>query len=125
MPASWEGDVGLVVSLLVHGAEVERPDVRTGWTALHVAARRGQEEVFAALVAAGADLHRIDRLGRSVLAYAVLGGHPALVRFLLEHSVDPNGGALALAAGDAPLLVCPLFSLLSQSSERWTPPYFI
>jgi ankyrin repeat protein len=48
-----------------------------GWTALHQAASRGNKRIFEALVAAGGDVTRTDRLGRTPLDIAAAPKHPA------------------------------------------------
>jgi len=88
--ASWEGSVAVVVCLLLHGANVGLAEERMGWTALHFAARRGHEEVFAALMESGANPLARDAFGCTALPYAVLGGSLTIVDFLLQHGLEPN-----------------------------------
>jgi len=59
-PASW---------LIEHGASPNIPDGR-GWTAVHQAVSRGNVKCFRALIAAGGDLSRRDREGRTPVQLA-------------------------------------------------------
>lgn len=59
------------------------------WTPLHWAVRRGQVENVRNLIRQG-DLESPDFQGRTPLHIAVLSGHDAIVRILLENGADVN-----------------------------------
>ncbi len=113
MAAAAEGHVEAVRVLLEAGAEVRARarvtravinranpnDVlaamvgevsRGGSTPLLFAARQGNAEVGALLLAAGADVNDITPDGTSALTMAVHGDHTALARLLLEKGANPN-----------------------------------
>lgn len=62
-----------------------------GNTALHFAARDGQMEAVAALVAAGADVNQVSATdAMSPLIQAIITGHFDIAKYLLQHGADPN-----------------------------------
>ena len=63
-----------------------------GFTALHLAAFFGNEDVAAELLRRGADANAVARnpLGVQPIHSAAAGGHTAVARLLLEHGADPN-----------------------------------
>ncbi|XP_064592345.1 cyclin-dependent kinase 4 inhibitor B-like [Zonotrichia leucophrys gambelii] len=81
--------------LLLHGADPNRPDPRTGCLPVHDAARAGFLGTLAALHRAGARLDLPDGGGRLPLDVAAGGPHGAVGRYLR----DPP--ALPAAAGAA------------------------
>ena len=64
---------------------VEIKDLHHGDTALLMAIRMGKEAAFQFLVEKGANVHAIDKEGKSALHLAVLGGHLDMVASLLSH----------------------------------------
>jgi ankyrin repeat protein len=71
------------MACLTAGAGVHR--VWVGWTPLHVAAARGEDDVATLLLASGADVNARGGESRLVpLHNAALGGHLELVRALVE-----------------------------------------
>ncbi len=64
----------------------------TGDTLLMLAAYYGHTDTVAALLARGADVHRINDRGQTVLAAAVFKGEEAIVRALLAAGADPHAG---------------------------------
>jgi len=54
------------------------------------AAHAGKAEIAEALMARGADVAAVDRLGKTAMVYAAGQGHAAVVRALLRHGVDVN-----------------------------------
>lgn len=77
--------------LLLEGGFVDlfSPD---GFTALHLAAFFGHEDVAAELLRRGADVATVARnpLGVQPLHSAAAGQHIGVARLLLEHGADPN-----------------------------------
>ena len=63
-----------------------------GFTALHLAAFFGHEEVAAELLRRGADVHAVaeNAIRVQALHSASAGGHTAVARVLLDHGADPN-----------------------------------
>ena len=99
--AAFRGELGEVRCLVLEGADVNESDLN-GYTALTHAARQGHLDLVNFLLGEGAradphgDFDRTD----SPLMVAVLTGHLAIVRKLLEHGADPRrhaGVALATA----------------------------
>jgi ankyrin repeat protein len=90
--AAAVGDLARVHELLLLEAgfvDLFSPD---GFTALHLAAFFGHEDVVAELVRRGADVSAVARnaLGVEPLHSAAAGGHIAAARILLAHGADPN-----------------------------------
>ena len=109
LEAARGGDAGAVRGLLARGADVNRA-AGDGMTALHWAAERGQRDVVALLLAAGAQPSAVTRLGGyQPLHLAARGGHADVVTALLgahaQASATTTTGATALhfaaAAGNA------------------------
>jgi ankyrin repeat protein len=50
-----DDDAASVKALIKKGADVKSPEVQGGWSALHYAARNGNEEIVSILLANGAD----------------------------------------------------------------------
>jgi uncharacterized protein len=73
-----------------------------GFTALHLAAFFGHEDVAAELLKRGADVNAVSRNQLSVqpINSAAAGNHTDVVRVLLDHGADPNARE---AAGFAPI----------------------
>ena len=63
-----------------------------GFTALHLAAFFGQEEIARELLKRGAEVSPVSRnaLGVQPINSAAAGGHTGIVRLLLDHGADPN-----------------------------------
>ena len=92
------GDLDGVIAALARGAgenAVDRPDPRSGWTALTAAALRGHRAVVLHLVdTAHATIDLVNRdSGASALAYAAFGGHIAIVEDLLARGASVNGNS--------------------------------
>lgn len=90
--AAAVGDADRVRELLTREpGSVDRwsPD---GFTALHLAAFFGHEEVAAELLQQGADVGAVarNRIRVQPLHSAAAGGHTAVARLLLHHGADPN-----------------------------------
>jgi len=67
----------------------------TGYYPVHIAINPYSEEEaisqLEALVEHGADLHKRNPGGYTVLATSVLGARPRVVQWLLDHGADPVG----------------------------------
>ena len=96
-----------------------RSDVKAmgGMTALMFAAREGYLEAVKALVAAGADVNKVNGADEtSVLTLAIVNGHFDIAKFLLESGANPN---LLSKTGVGPLYA----TIDAQWPERtWYPP---
>ena len=89
-----------VRTLLAAGASVDAP-LGDGMTALHWAARHGDLRTARRLLAAGADLEAVTRLGRHTpLHVASRAGHAPVIAALLAHRADAEA---LTSAGAAPL----------------------
>jgi len=69
---------------------INRPD-QDGATVLFTAAAKGNEEVVAALIQAGANMDARDKNGKSPLHMAIAGNHYILVKYLLEAGANTAG----------------------------------
>ena len=82
-----------------HGLpEFNRLIPQGGDTALMLAARVGDVESAALLIAAGAQVNDQDAWGVSATTLAAFAGHSAIVRLLLEKGADPNSNAAGFTA---------------------------
>jgi len=88
--AAQSGNRKSVRALVAGGVDVNRAE-GDGTTPALAAAASGQVPVLEALVDAGADLDLRDRLGRTALDLAQLGGHPDAVRWLRAHGALGSG----------------------------------
>jgi ankyrin repeat protein len=103
--ACFLGADEVVDYLLARGVHPDGGD-RTGMTALHWAANRGQVETVDKLVRAGASLERLNRFGGTVLGCAVWSlfneprhGQREIIVRLLRAGADPD--AVSARTGDA------------------------
>ncbi len=120
--AAMRGDVAAVEQLLANGADVNAPR-GDGMTALHWAAERGNAELAAMLVQAGANLDAVTRIGSyTPLHVASREGEADVVGVLLDAGADlsvraAESGAtslhLAATSGD----VATLRTLLDAGAE--------
>ncbi|MEO7132989.1 MAG: ankyrin repeat domain-containing protein [Vicinamibacterales bacterium] len=100
-------------------SEGRSSDVKSmgGMTALMFAAREGHLDAVRALVAAGADLNKVNESDEvSVLTLAIVNGRFDVAAFLLDHGANPK---LASKSGLTPLYA----TVDAQWPERtWYPP---
>lgn len=100
-------------------SEGRTSDVKSmgGMTALMFAAREGHLDAVRALVAAGADVNKVNESDEvSVLTLAIVNGRFDVARFLLDHGANPR---LASKTGLTPLYA----TVDAQWPERtWYPP---
>ena len=100
--AARNGDKAAVRDLLRHGANVNTRS-GDGMTALHWAAERGDADIVAMLVDAGANVDATTRLGDyTPLLLAAKDGHAPVVELLLEAGADANRPT---TTGTTPLLL--------------------
>ena len=88
--AAGAGDLKKVKALLKGNPDLVFNKIHCGWTALHFAARNGQNEVAEFLLANKADLNVKDCIGQTPLHMAVMSGYKAMVELLLASGADIN-----------------------------------
>lgn len=85
------GDLPAVKTVLqVKDLEIDAGEPQYFATALCVAAEAGHWDVVKELIGAGADIHLVDKLGRTPLMYAVARAEPEIVFFLIGKGANPN-----------------------------------
>ena len=89
--AAKEGDAALVRELLAEGVPADAES--GGYGALHHAAANGSVAVLEVLLAAGANVEAVDRVGSTPLSRAAIFGRADAVAVLLEAGADPNAHA--------------------------------
>ena len=99
--AASEGSEEVVDALLEKGsADTSWTDETYGYTALHVAVEAGHEAVTLHLVAAGADVDRRSKYGKTPLISAAYHGRVECAKILLaahaDDSVEDNKGKTAM-----------------------------
>jgi len=123
-PLYWVGNgspgvygAEVVHVLARHGANVNAQEKLKHCTPLHMAARRGNVQVAAALLNCGANLEARDKLGDTPLHRAIKCGKTEMVAFLLERGahaqVEGKGGVTPWQAARGARM-----KQLLQSSER-------
>jgi len=86
-----------------------------GLSALHFAAREGQNEAARLLVAAGADIDTRSADGKSALALAIYNGHYDTAELLIDAGADVNNA-------DAERFT-PLFWAVDRRNMEWSPGF--
>lgn len=76
--------------LVAHHAPVDVVSARAGWTPIFRAVQSRRDDQFDQLVHAGADVHRADSMGNSLLHVAAQVNDAGRVMQLLELGVDPQ-----------------------------------
>ena len=89
--AAKEGNAALVRELLAEGVPADAES--GGYVALHHAAANGSGAVLEVLLAAGANVEAVDRVGNTPLNRAAIFGRADAVSLLLEAGADPNAHA--------------------------------
>jgi ankyrin repeat protein len=108
--AAMQQDAAAVDALLKQGADVNGPQ-GDGMTALHWAAEHGDQKLTALLLKAGANPAAGTRIGRHTpLHVAAKGGHPRVIRLLVDAKADVKA---LTTTGAAPLH----FAAASGSSD--------
>jgi len=113
--ASYGGHTEAVKLLLKHGANPNtRPllptiqgNIEPSSAPLHNAAYRGESEMIAALLRAGADLNAVEPFAGSALHNALYGNHSRAAALLIERGIDLN---LRTAIGEVPTFVWSAYS---------------
>ena len=94
------GDVGRVKALIKDNPGVVFSKDDTGWTALHLAAQKGFNDIAELLVANKAEVDARSKRGDTPLHWAAGNGHKEVVELLLASNADvnaqDNGGWTAL-----------------------------
>ncbi|MCX7005659.1 MAG: ankyrin repeat domain-containing protein [Kiritimatiellaeota bacterium] len=92
LTACGKGETNEVRQLLSHGADPRAASRPKGWTALHVAAARGQVEVVKILLNAGVSVNEGAILngmeGAPPIFFAAMYGYTNVVEVLIEHGAD-------------------------------------
>ncbi|CDW76924.1 nad(+) adp-ribosyltransferase-3 [Stylonychia lemnae] len=88
--ASSKGHLEIVKVLIEEGnSQVDQKNTKCQ-TSLCLAAQQGHLKVVEYLVSKGANLHGLDKQGKSPLIHAIINGHLHIVSFLLRQGVSPN-----------------------------------
>jgi len=82
------GDVAACTAALGAGASLTHREASTGWTALHLSAFLGQDEITRLLLAKGATVRAGAADGASALHLAALAGRVPTLVLLAEHGAD-------------------------------------
>ena len=85
--AVYSGQLGVVQSLLKHGAKIEIKSNQG--TALHGAAYKGHLEICKLLLKNNAKVNTTDETGITPLMYATLLNHVELAKFLYKNGANP------------------------------------
>ena len=100
LAAAQEGHTDICGLLLAHGSDVNEMQLKTKWTALHIAAVHGHEALIEALLSWGAIVDPQDYVGTTPLYLACQEGHLACVLTLLKArasvSMPCNDGGLPI-----------------------------
>jgi len=80
--AAEENRAEVVQFLASRGAKIDARTTKGWFTPLHVACRRGSQEVGIALLELGADWEATDKYGKKPIDWAIQGGHNILARRL-------------------------------------------
>ena len=82
------GDIEEVKKCLSNDENIINKEDVVGYTALHVAALEGYEEIANLLIIKGADINAQDISGDTPLMYAVMHSHKKVVELLLDNNAD-------------------------------------
>ncbi len=90
MRASYKGYADVMRLLISAGAQINRRDIRHGFTALMKAAVKGHLKAVNLLLERGARPNITDKAGRTALMMAAFRGHERVVKALLDGGSDPE-----------------------------------
>jgi protein-disulfide reductase (glutathione) len=97
--------VGCFAGGVCASTQTRGPQMDFYTTALHRAARDGNERLLRAELAGGADIDWMDEKGNSALHHAAISDKPDIVRALLDHKPHAANLWLRNNEGDTPLLL--------------------
>ncbi|MCY6488794.1 ankyrin repeat domain-containing protein [Leptolyngbya sp. GGD] len=80
--AAFNGNAGLVKTLIQEGVNIDIPESRDGWTALMYAAAKGETTIVQLLIAAGANVNHKSREGKTAMSEARYWGHHEVIDLL-------------------------------------------
>ncbi|KAF3069303.1 Ankyrin repeat domain-containing protein 50 [Trichoderma lentiforme] len=95
-PLHWaarRGHISVVELLVNAGAQLEIKEKKYQMTAIGLAIRHGQKDVFQFLLQKDASIHVTDGLGRTTLHHAADCGQLAVIQQLIDKGVDINARA--------------------------------
>jgi len=75
----------LILTTIINGRDSR------GMTPLHLASKKGHEDVAVNLLHRGADLHLADKMGWTPLFWACMEGHVNIAQMLIKRGADPSG----------------------------------
>ncbi|CAI8050974.1 Putative ankyrin repeat protein MM_0045 [Geodia barretti] len=92
MIAAWRGTTADITKILLEGEHInlDIQEKRTGWSALHFSAERGDSATTEALLKAGANPHLKDKDGDTAVIMAVKSHEPDTLRELVRAGSDLN-----------------------------------
>ncbi|MBN1670564.1 MAG: ankyrin repeat domain-containing protein [Kiritimatiellae bacterium] len=114
-----KGDSDVALLAIGAGADVNLRTSKINQSTVALAAKKGMHAVLAALVSAGADVNRMDRLGAAGLHYAIDAEDLQALELLADAGADLDlpGGEDARADGTTRYLPSPLESALTKCSS--------
>lgn len=83
--ATMPGDHAEVVQVLLNGGARPNGLTHEGLSPLYVAAQQGNSKCVRALIRAGADVNRRNKLGTTALGSAIKSGHLHVANYLQSH----------------------------------------
>jgi ankyrin repeat protein len=89
--AAREGHMQVAALLIAEGADLTATEPRDDRTPLHLSAYLGSRGVVKELVASGAEVDAVDRIGLTPLYLAVHSGHRDIAEMLLDSGADVQG----------------------------------
>lgn len=90
MQVAQTGHVGLLLELLLAGANPDLADPACGLTVLHDASRDGFVDSVKTLLENGADANKVDSSGNLPLHLAAKEGHLDVVQLLIWRTANPR-----------------------------------
>lgn len=108
-------------------ADFELAERTFAWTPLHVASVDGHLSIVELLIAAGADLNKLDASGWTAREHAALRGHMDIAERLAESAVDDTGISSAASDGSSSTAASspPLLSSMEKSRSQIVTPRIV